>query len=232
MANIRSENGKMIVEKEYILNAGEFLSLFFNAMFNRVTVLFLIFIFAISHMKAQFKLPEGYTISLDMNDSSLSIKADFNKDGKKDLFAIISNQEKTRLVSFLSKGKKFVMHLSKEMEYFDCCSSILFEKNILKLSSNGMRYFEYYKLRYNPKISTFEVIGIDSESFGNAAHDGAGTQSLNLLNGQYEYSFYTANSDSTGTTNTGNKKLKLPVKYTITNFGQALEFFQNADNED
>lgn len=201
-------------------------------MFIRFYILLMMLVFTVFDVNAQFNLPEGYTISKDFNDSSLSIQADFNKDGKKDLFAIISNQEKTRLISFISNKKKFVMHLSKEMEYFDCCSSIQFDKNILKLSSNGMRYFEYYKLRYNAKISNFEVIGIDSESFGNAAHDGAGTQSLNFLNGAFVYSFYTANTDSTGTTNTGNKKLNLPAKYTMTNFGQALEFFQNADNED
>jgi hypothetical protein len=71
---------------------------------------------------------------------------------------------------------------------------------------------------------TFELIGYDTESFGNAIHDGAGTESVNLLSGIYEYSVYTATNETDGTTKSDTIKIKVPKKFTLANFDEAYEF--------
>jgi hypothetical protein len=191
----------------------------------KITLLCLLFTIKMTVLPAQLKLPEGYAVANDVNDSVLILKADFNGDKIKDQFAVIEKEGNAKLIALISKGGKQYRTLThKSLDFFDCCSSLSFEKNILTVTSRGMRYFEYYKFRYNKKMLTFELIGYDTESFGNAIHDGAGTESVNLLSGVYEYSVYTATNETDGTTKSDTIKITVPKKFTLANFDEAYEF--------
>ena len=198
----------------------------------KLVVLLLLCLVKNTVVMAQLKLPEGYVIANDVNDSALILKADFNGDRIKDQFTIIEKEGNARMIALISKGpKQFTTLTHPELEFFDCCSTIAFEKNVLTLTSRGMRYFEYYKFRYNKKLLTFELIGFDTESFGNAIHDGAGTQSMNMLTGMYEYSVYTAKDENDGTSKSDKRKVKVPKKYTLNNFNEAYAFLHTLKTE-
>jgi len=176
---------------------------------------------------AQFKIPEGYEITNGVNDSALSARPDLNKDGKKDFIAVIDKEGNAKLIAYISKGSKgYRMLTHPALDFFGCCSSMNIKNGIVSITTTGMRYFETYSFRYSKKLMTLALIGFDSESFGNAIHDGAGTQSVNMLTGDYEFSTYSAIDENNGNTRKGSKKLKLPAKFTLTNFDQAVDFLQ------
>ena len=180
---------------------------------------------------SQLNMPEGYQLALDINDSYLILTHDFNKDGMIDTFAVIEKEGNAKLIAILSKGSKSKITIThNEGNFYSCCASIVYKKNILTLTTKGMRYFEYYKFRFNKKLANFELIGHDTESFGNAIHDGAGTKSVNLLTRDYEYSTYSAIDENSGETKSGKRKIKLPKKFTLSNFNEAIEFLSDLES--
>ncbi len=198
----------------------------------KTLILGALYVLSMTSLQAQLKLPEGYAVANDVNDSALILKADFNGDKIKDQFVVIEKEGNAKLMALISKGgKQYRTITHKSLDFFDCCSSISFGKNILTLTSNGMRYFEYYKFRYNKKLQTFELIGYDTENFGNAIHDGAGTQSVNLLSGMYAYSVYTAKDETDGTSRSDKMKISVPKKFTLANFNEAYEFLHTLKTE-
>lgn len=178
---------------------------------------------------AQINLPAGYSIQKSMEGKPNEIRHDFNSDGKPDMFAVIQKGEETKLFAAVSNAKgAYMMSTHPAMEYFDCCNRLELKGNIVKVFSNGMRYFENYTFRYNKTNSGFDLIGFDSESFGNAVHDGAGNKSLNLLTGDY-ISVHTevdANNPEHYDVVQRKKKLKLPKKYTLKNFNEAKQYIE------
>ena len=153
---------------------------------------------------------------------------------KKDLFAVLSNQQQqTKLFAALSgkDGHKTIHH--SPLDYMDCCNRLELQNNVVKVYSNGMRYFENYTFRYNKVTATFDFIGYDNESFGNAVHDGAGFHSLNLLTGQHKGSVYQSdrNNPEEGKARTINRKEKVPKKYTLSNFEAAMLWIEKVVQE-
>lgn len=200
-------------------------------MLRKFAVLFMLLVTGLQAF-AQFPMPSGYTVARDANEQPLRMERDFNQDGRKDLVAVMQKGEQVKLFALISKGpKEFRTITHQNPDYFECCSTMEFVKNVLKLTTRGNRYFQTYTFRYNRQLSNFELIGYDSESFGNAIHDGAGTQSLNLLTGRYFYSLYTATNESDGKTTEGNRRVKLPKKYTLSNFHEALVFLDGMKME-
>jgi hypothetical protein len=180
---------------------------------------------------AQIQLPQGYSVQKNMDGKANEIRTDFNADGKQDVIAVITKGEDVKLFAAISSSKgSYTYSTHKSMEYFDCCSRMEQKGNIVKIHSNGMRYFENYTLRYNKTSFGFDVIGFDSESFGNAINDGAGTKSINLLTGDFESSI---NQVPSGQPEKGKvvkqkKKLRVPKKYTLKNFNEAMDFIADA----
>lgn len=177
-------------------------------------------------------MPAGYAVMNDASEHPLRIEKDFNQDGRKDLMAVMQKDDHVRIFAFISKGPSgFRTITHQDPDYFECCSVMDYTKNVLKLTTRGNRYFQTYTFRYNRQFANFELIGYDSESFGNAIHDGAGTQSVNLLTGRYLFSVYTATSESDGKTSEGNRKIRIPEKYTLSNFHKALLFLDGLKAE-
>ena len=200
-------------------------------MCNRISLL-IAFLFAACVTHAKFPLPAGYTLSKDANEVPLKLEKDFNQDGHKDLVAVMQKGEQVKIFAIISKGAKAFRTIThQDPSYFACCSSMEFIKGIVKFTTLGNRYFQTFSFRYNRQLSNFELIGYDAESFGNAIHDGAGTQSLNLLTGRYMYTLYTAINEEDGKSTEGNRRLKLPKKYTLSNFHEALLFLEGLKME-
>ena len=176
---------------------------------------------------AQYRLPENFMFVNDAEGNPLKVEKDFNQDGRNDLFAIIGKEENIKVFALLSKGKSEYRTLTHDdLDYFDCCAAIFVSRNVITLSTNGMRFFEHYKFRYNKKLNNFELIGYDSESLGNAMNDGSGTRSLNLITGLYLYSIHHVSEDGKDHVEEGRRKIKLPKKYTLTCFHDLLPFIE------
>jgi hypothetical protein len=178
---------------------------------------------------AQIKFPVGYTVQKNMEGSPNEIRTDFNGDGKQDVFAVINKGEDTKLFAAVSNAKgAYVVSTHSTLNFFDCCNRIELKGNIVKVFSNGMRYFENYTFRYNKTNFGFDVIGFDSESFGNAVHEGAGARSLNLITGDYIsiHQEVDINNPENYDVVQKKKKLKLPKKYTLKNFNELLLYLE------
>ncbi len=136
------------------------------------------------HGAAQ-SLPSGYKL-LEDAPASVSISADLDGDGKRDAFRAVvrSGGEDAQLMAQLANGKTLTSGALSM-----CCGSISAKGGVVDVHSKGMRGFAYYKFRWEAAAGDFRLIGYDTESFGNAANDGSGTSSLNLLTGSYEAAF-------------------------------------------
>jgi hypothetical protein len=129
------------------------------------------------------QLPNGYHLLEDAPDPCL-VRADLDGDKKTDLFCAAKRKNETdaRLVAVLKDGKSVIVSGMLSM----CCGSLAVHGNVVDVHSQGMRGFSYYKFRWDAAAKDFRLIGYDTESFGNAVHDGSGTTSLNMLTGNYE----------------------------------------------
>lgn len=198
----------------------------------RILLLLAIFLLPAGRSFAQYPMPAGYVVLNDANERPLRIEKDVNQDKRNDLVAVMQKGDHVKIVALISKGaKEFRTITHQDPEYFECCSTMEFTKGVLKLTTRGNRYFQTYTFRYNRQLANFELIGYDSESFGNAIHDGAGTLSLNLLTGRFLFSVYTATSETDGKTTEGNRRVKLPKKYTLSNFHEAIVFLEGLKAE-
>lgn len=176
---------------------------------------------------AQIKLPQGYSVQKNMDGKANEIRSDFNADGKQDMIAVIVKGEDVKLFAAVSGSNgTYIYSTHASMEYWDCCSRLEQKGTIVKIHSNGMRYFENYTLRYNKTNFGFDLIGFDSESFGNAINDRAGTKSLNLLTGDFESSInhVPSGQPEKGKVVKQKKKLRIPKKYTLKSFHEAMDF--------
>lgn len=185
-------------------------------------------IFGIDSLNAQIKLPVQFAIQKGSNGDVFEVRKDFNSDGKEDLFAVVHRGEENKLFVAISNANSTYTYSSHPpIEYFNCCDRIEQKGNIIKIYSNGMRYFESYTFRFNKANKTFDFIGFDSENFGNAIHDGAGTVSFNLITGNYESSInhvpMDASSPEEGKIVQTKLKRKLPKIYTVNNFNEAIK---------
>lgn len=129
----------------------------------------------------------GYTLQKSASGTDNIVKFDFDKDGIQDLFYVMESENSTVFRASLRNGQ--VLLDSKSDGSIGCCSAVSIKGNVVTCATKGMRGFTYYRWRYDGTLKNFRLIGYDTESFGNAANDGSGKSSLNLLTGAYQNAF-------------------------------------------
>ncbi len=149
--------------------------------------LFLLCGYASSKAQAPI-LPRGFTLQPAPSGEPGFVRYDFDGDGKIDVFcaAAKEGEEDARLMALLKRGNRVLKSGTLSM----CCGVISQKGGVVQVQSRGMRGFSYYKFRWDKSAKDFRLIGYDTESFGNAAGDGSGKSSLNLLTGAYAGSFH------------------------------------------
>lgn len=182
-------------------------------------------------------LPAGYHFSPGTAGDPNRVVFDFDQDGTADVFAVVETAEgeNTRLIAWLSSRRqvpRFRWHPATDA--LTCCSSVTRKGNVVTVSSRGMRYFEAYKFRYSAQLGDFEVIGFDTEAFGNATNNGSGTTSYNALTGQYQTALHTYHQKTNRLTADPivRRQRPAPRRYTLTTFDQALSFLQRLGEEE
>lgn len=176
-------------------------------------------------------LPAGYRLSPGASGAANRVVYDFDQDGTADVFAVVeaAEGENVRLIVWLSRrpgGRAYSWHPSTDE--LTCCAALTRRGSVVAVESHGMRYFETYKFRYNAQLGDMELIGFDTESFGNAINDGAGTSSYNALTGQYVVArhHYDERSHRLVADPARHRCRPAPRRYTLATFDQALSFLQ------
>ena len=152
-------------------------------------------LFGLSAATAQNSfLPTGYHVQANGSGTPNELRADLDGDGRPDVFRAIEQGEgeDAMLMAVLKGGKAILYSHPLSM----CCGSLSQKNGVIDVHSRGMRGFTYYKFRWDAGAKDFRLIGYATESFGNAANDGSGKSSLNLLTGDYEAAFNSWNERS------------------------------------
>ena len=176
------------------------------------------------------KLPAGYMIQESASGSPNLLRGDFDGDGKRDVFCVIQlkGSEDGKLMAVLKSGKTVLYSHTLSM----CCGSVSQGNNVITLHSRGNRYFTYYKFRWEAQAKDFRLIGYDTESFGNAVHDGSGNSSLNMLTGDYEAEFnvWDEKTKDIKSLPKVSRKLKLERRIYLRQFGEnAADWLMEVD---
>lgn len=163
-----------------------------RSVWGKISRLLPVFVLAVLAVRAQSpKLPAGYSVQESQVGTPVMVRADLDGDGQIDIFCAVQSDGQLKLFASLQSGCKTIM--SQDVGDGTCCGSVSAKNGVVRVSSTGMRAFSYYKWRYNKVAGDFQLIGFDTESFGNAANDGSGTSSLNLLTGDYVDAFNSYN---------------------------------------
>ena len=87
---------------------------------------------------------------------------------------------------------------SKPIEILNEPSGIIETKNGFAFFNDWMRAGYKNQFRYNSKTKRIQLIGMSRYEFGNAANDGSGESSVNLLTGDYigNWNYYDMEKDS------------------------------------
>jgi len=107
---------------------------------------------------------------------------DLDFDGVKD--TVYVDAKTAEIVCRLSSAK-FKKIKSKGIETSTEDASIEATKNGFEFHSNWMRAGYANQFRYNKTLKRIQLIGMSRYEFGNAASDGSGESSVNLLTGDY-----------------------------------------------
>lgn len=107
---------------------------------------------------------------------------DIDFDGKQD--SVFLDQKESRIVCRLST-QNFKKIKSKPIEILNEMSGIVDAKNGFAFINDWMRAGYKNQFRYNKKTKKVQLIGMSRYEFGNAANDGSGESSVNLLTGNY-----------------------------------------------
>jgi len=107
---------------------------------------------------------------------------DTDFDGKKDT-VYVDNTE-FRIICQLST-QNFKKIKSKQIEILNEMSGIVDAKNGFAFFNDWMRAGYKNQFRYNKKTKKIQLIGMSRYEFGNAANDGSGESSVNLLTSDY-----------------------------------------------
>ena len=161
-------------------------------------------------------LPAGYAVQDGISGKN-QVFADLDGDGNRDILAVVENNGQTMVYASLQEGKLIL----KSKDAPRCCNQIELAKNVIVLHSNGMRGFYIWRFRYNPSLHNFQLIGMDTESFGNAVHDASGTSSFNLITGDFEakYNSWNEKQKKLIALTPVKKKLKPGREILLTDFG-------------
>lgn len=150
-------------------------------------------------------------------DIPQKVTYDFDGDKKTDVFQI---KDGLLVYALSSQGKKEVK--SKGGSYADR-TWLKLQKNVVVFHCQFMRASNTFKFRYDSKLKQFKLIGYDNEQFGNAANDGSGTSSYNLLTGDYiaNWNIYDYKKEELVARPTIKKKLPVKV-YLLKDFGDDM----------
>ena len=120
---------------------------------------------------------------------------DIDNDGKND--TIFIHVEKSTIVCKLST-LNYESISSKPIEILNEPSGIIETKNGFAFFNDWMRAGYKNQFRYNSKTKRIQLIGMSRYEFGNAANDGSGESSVNLLTGDYigNWNYYDMEKDS------------------------------------
>ena len=120
---------------------------------------------------------------------------DIDNDGKND--TIFIDVEKSTIVCKLST-LNYESISSKPIEILNEPSGIIETKNGFAFFNDWMRAGYKNQFRYNSKTKRIQLIGMSRYEFGNAANDGSGESSVNLLTGDYigNWNYYDMEKDS------------------------------------
>lgn len=120
---------------------------------------------------------------------------DIDNDGKND--TIFIDVEKSTIVCKLST-LNYESISSKPIEIMNKPSGIIETKNGFEFFNDWMRSGYENQFRYNSKTKRIQLIGMSRYEFGNAANDGSGESSVNLLTGDYigNWNYYDMEKDS------------------------------------
>lgn len=152
---------------------------------------------------------------------------DLDFDGIKD--TVYLDVKTSEMVCRLSTAK-FRMIRSKAIETLSDNAGIEATKNGFEFRSNWMRAGYANQFRYNKSLKRVQLIGMSRYEFGNAANDGSGESSVNLLTGDYignwNYFDHLANNEN-------GELVKIPTIITKMVFKQTfLEDFSEATYTD
>lgn len=120
---------------------------------------------------------------------------DIDNDGKNDTINI--DAEKSIIICKLST-LNYESVSSKPIEILKKSSGVIETKNGFEFFNDWMRAGYRNQFRYNSKTKKIQLIGMSRYEFGNAANDGSGESSVNLLTGGYigNWNYYDWDKDS------------------------------------
>lgn len=121
--------------------------------------------------------------SCNFMDAQNRLLKDIDFDSVKD--SIFLDRKESVIICRLS-SEGFKVQKSLPIEYLDEISSGISEtKNGFELNNNWMRSGYSAQFRFEKQAKRIRLIGMDRYEFGNAANDGSGESSVNLLTGDY-----------------------------------------------
>lgn len=180
---------------------------------------------------SQFSVPKGFSEfakSPANGENSERIIADFDKDGKEDIFTIIREDKKEfhnakkYLIIYLS-SKDRVYYLDFDMFYGVYFMPLKYRNGVLEFwvteEGTGVRGHGL-KLRFNPKVKDIQLIGYD---YSYRVPGGHCNKTYNLLTGDYTVTndFYNMKTNKTEFEQfKGNQKLEKNIF--IKNFSEKL----------
>lgn len=117
------------------------------------------------------------------------INKDLDFDGISDRVYVDSIEQK--IVCELST-QNFIPNKSKSLGEVNDQSGVIISKDGFSFIVNWMRAGNTNQFRYNKTTQKIQLIGMSRYEFGNAANDGAGESSINLLTSNYigNWNFY------------------------------------------
>lgn len=139
---------------------------------------------------------------------------DIDFDSVKD--SIFLDRKASVIVCRLS-SEGFKVQKSLPIKYLDETSSGINEtKNGFELNNNWMRSGYSAQFRFEKKDKRIRLIGMDRYEFGNAANDGSGESSVNLLTedyiGDWNYFDHLANNENGELIKIPTIKIKMPFR--------------------
>jgi len=167
--------------------------------------------------------------SQEIADRNLLVK-DLDFDNVVDTVYI--DLEKSIIVCRLS-SQQFKKTESLPIEILNDNSGINSTKNGFEFFNNWMRAGYRNQFRYNKKANKIQLIGMSRYEFGNAANDGSGESSVNLLTNKYignwSYYDYFANNEEGELIKIPTIKTKLFIKTTYLESFSDSTYFEFAD---
>ena len=144
--------------------------------------------------------------------SQNKLEKDIDFDGIID--TVFIDSEKSTLVCLLSSDN-FKKTESKPIEILNLQSGITDARNGFYFKNNWMRAGYSNQFKYDIKTKKIRLIGMSRYEFGNAANDGSGESSVNLLTGDYlgNWNYYDLEKDNLIKRPT----IKTRMKFRITN---------------